>query len=48
MMILKLFKKVDSCGKIFIPKNAIERFGKEFFMEIYEDKIVLMPTKKKN
>lgn len=43
-MIVRFFKKVDSCSKIFIPKMVTEKWGKEFYMEIYEDKIVLIPV----
>lgn len=33
-------------NKILIPKFIIEQWGREFYMEIYEDKIVLKPIKK--
>lgn len=46
-MILKYFKKVDSNGKIFIPKAIVENFGKEYYLEVHQDKIVLRPVDKK-
>ena len=45
-MLIRFFKKVDSNGKIFIPKVVTENFGKEFYLEVHKDKIVLVPTKK--
>lgn len=45
-MLMKFFKKVDKNNKIFIPKAVVENFGKEFYMEIHQDKIVLIPIKK--
>lgn len=45
--ILIFQKNVDkSLNKMIIPKFFIERHGREFYMEIYEDKIVLKPIKK--
>ena len=32
--------------KMIIPKTIIEKWGNEFYMEIYEDKIILKPIKK--
>lgn len=46
-MFVRLFKKADTFNKIFIPTKAIEKFGREYYMEIYEDKIILIPVKKK-
>ena len=40
-------KKVDRNGKIFIPKAVRENFGKEYYLEVHPDKIVLIPIKKK-
>lgn len=34
-------------NRIIIPKFFIEQFGRQFYMEIYEDKIILKPIKKK-
>lgn len=45
-MLIRFFKKVDSNGKIFIPKVVTENFGKEFYLEVHKDKIVLIPIKK--
>ena len=45
-MLIRFFKKVDSNGKIFIPKVVTENFGKEFYLEVHKDKIVLVPIKK--
>lgn len=33
-------------NKIIIPKAFIEKYGYEFSMEVYKDKIVLIPIKK--
>ena len=33
-------------NKMIIPKKVIERWGNQFYMEIYEDKIILKPIKK--
>lgn len=45
-MLFRFFKKADTYNKIFIPTNVIKKFGREFYMEIYEDKIILIPVKK--
>lgn len=45
-MIMRLFKKADFQNKVLLPKKIIEKFGKEWYMEIYEDKIILIPAKK--
>ncbi len=45
-MLIRFFKRVDSNGKIFIPKIVTENFGKEYYLEIRKDKIVLIPIKK--
>lgn len=47
-MILRLFKKVDCRNSVTLPKKIIEKLGKEYYMEVYEDKIVLIPVKKGN
>lgn len=43
-----IFKKnVDkTLNKIIIPKFFVEKHGRSYYMEIYEDKIVLKPIKK--
>ena len=33
-------------NRVIIPKQFVEQHGREFYMEIYEDKIVLKPIKK--
>ena len=33
-------------NRVIIPKPFIEQYGREFYMEIYDDKIVLKPIKK--
>lgn len=45
-MIMKLFKKLDAYNKILLPKRVVEQMGREYYMEIYSDKIVLIPIKK--
>lgn len=40
-------KRADKAlNKIIIPKAFIESWGNEFLMEVYENKIVLIPTSK--
>jgi hypothetical protein len=45
-MLFRFFKKVDKAGKMFIPKVATNLFGREFYFEIHEDKIILVPIVK--
>ena len=33
-------------NRIILPKKFIDENGREFYMEVYEDKIVLIPIKK--
>ena len=33
-------------NRIIIPKTFIDEHGRQFYMEIYDDKIVLRPIKK--
>ena len=33
-------------NRVIIPKVFIEKFGRQFTMEVYEDKIILKPIKK--
>lgn len=33
-------------NRVVIPKFFIDKYGSQFYMEIYEDKIVLKPIKK--
>lgn len=35
-----------SMNKIVIPKACIQKWGNEFYMEIYKDHIKLIPIKK--
>lgn len=40
-------KKADEClNRIVIPKPLIDKFDRFFYMEVYNDKIVLKPMKK--
>lgn len=40
-------KKADKImNRVIIPKFFIDKYGREFYMEIYNDKIVLKPIKK--
>lgn len=45
-MIARYFKRVSANDKIHIPLLVRQIFGRDFWMEIYEDKIILIPTKK--
>lgn len=45
-MIMRLVKRADNQHKIFLPKMVIENMGRYFYMEVYEDKVVLIPIKK--
>lgn len=33
-------------NKIVVPKAFVEKYGYEFSMEVYKDKIILIPIKK--
>ena len=33
-------------NRVIIPKFFVDKFGRQFYMEIYEDRIVLKPIKK--
>lgn len=44
---LILFKKAErTMNKVILPKAFIKKNGNEFYMEVYNDKIVLKPIKK--
>lgn len=44
---LVLIKKADrTLNKIIVPKVFINKWGYDFKMKVYEDKIVLEPIKK--
>ena len=45
-MIMRMFKKLDIANKILLPKKVVEQMGREYYMEIYSDKIILIPIKK--
>ena len=46
-MFTRLQKNVEKgTNKILLPKKVVEKFGMYFYMEIYDDKIVLIPIKK--
>lgn len=46
--ILVFQKNADkTTNKMIIPKAIIEQWGNQFYMEIYEDKIILRPILKK-
>ena len=34
-------------NRIILPKKCIDKWGSAYYMEIYEDKIVLVPVNKK-
>lgn len=34
-------------NRIMLPKKCIEKWGREYYLEVYEDKIVLKPINKK-
>ena len=34
-------------NKIRLPKVIVEQWGSEFYMEVYEDKIIIKPIKKR-
>ena len=45
--ILILQKNAEkSMNKVVIPKAFITKWGNQFYMEVYADKIVLVPVKK--
>ena len=33
-------------NRVIIPKPFIDKHGRNFFMEVYEDKIILKPVRK--
>ena len=47
-LIVKLIKRAEkSKNKIVIPKEVIDRLGRDYFLEVYEDYMKLVPIKKK-
>lgn len=46
-MIMKLQKNAEkTTNKVRIPQFIIDKWGNQFYMEIYEDHIKLIPVKK--
>ena len=35
-------------NRILIPKKFIDKWGSQFYMEVYEDKLVIKPVKRKD
>ena len=33
-------------NRVVLPKKFIEKFGYQYYMEVYEDKIILIPVRK--
>lgn len=46
LIFLKNAEKTQN--KIVLPKICIEKFGSSYYLEVYEDKIILKPVKKGN
>jgi hypothetical protein len=45
--ILVYQKNTDkTTNKMIIPKVIVEQWGNQFYMEVYQDRIVLKPVKK--
>lgn len=34
-------------NRVVLPKKCIEKWGRAYYLEVYEDKIVLVPVKEK-
>lgn len=49
-LLLRFFKKADKqMNRIIIPKQIIDKYGREFYLEIYDDETIkLVPVKKGN
>lgn len=45
-MLLRFMKRVDTANKLCFPKFAVEKFGRYYYFEIHEDKIILIPIRK--
>lgn len=42
--IYRFFKKTQGrLNYIYLPKFVVEKFGNQYYMEVYEDKIILLP-----
>lgn len=46
-LLLKFYKVVDILGRIVIPAQVRKKFGDEYYLEVYEDYVKLIPAKKK-
>lgn len=45
--IMRLIKNVEKKqGKVVVPRAALNKWGTQFYMEIYKDHIKLIPVKK--
>lgn len=45
--LLMLQKNADKVlNRIMLPKKFVNKFGRQFYMEVYENKIVLIPIRK--
>ena len=40
----RYFKKIDKANRIVVPSSVVQRHGNEFYLEMYEDVIVLVPV----
>ena len=46
-MLIRLKKNTENnTNKMRIPKEVVEKFGKNYYMEIYKDHIKLIPIRK--
>lgn len=45
-LILRYMKKLDEMGRITVPAEMRKVFGEEYYVELYEDYIKLIPIKK--
>lgn len=42
-------KNVDKVlNRVALPKKFIEKYGYQYYMEVYEEKIILLPVRKGN
>jgi hypothetical protein len=48
--LFRFFKRAEKVkNRIIIPKFLIEKYGRDFYLEIYEDETIkLVPVKSKN
>ena len=46
-MLEKVQKNAEkTTNKIRLPQKVVDRMGSQYYMEIYEDKIILIPIRK--